>query len=138
MKHETLTDQIIGCIVKVHRTLGPGFVEAIYRRALVIELRRCGLHVRAEMEVEVYYEREHVGTQRLDLVVNDTVVLELKAVPQLAAAHYEQLRSYLRASGLEIGLLVNFGRERSDFRRVESPAAKPNGLLSSSPPPQLS
>jgi GxxExxY protein len=126
MKHEALTERIIGCIVKVHRTLGPGFVEAIYRRALVIELRRGGLQVQAEKEVAVFYEGEHVGTHRLDLVVDDAVVLELKAVPELAAAHYEQLRSYLRASGLEVGLLVNFGRERSDFRRIESPASKPS------------
>ncbi len=123
MKHEALTERIIGCIVKVHRTLGPGFLEAIYRRALVIELRRGGLQVQAEKEVAVFYEGEQVGTHRLDLVVDDAVVLELKAVPELAAAHYEQLRSYLRASGLEVGLLVNFGRERSDFRRIDSPAA---------------
>lgn len=122
MKHEALTNQIIACIVKVHRTLGPGFVEVIYRRALVIELRRCGLEVEVEKEVAVYYEGELVGTHRLDLVVNRTVVLELKAVCELAAAHYEQLRSYLRASNLDVGLLVNFGKERSDFRRVDAPA----------------
>ncbi len=123
MKHETLTERIIGCVVQVHRTLGPGFVEPIYRRALVIELRRCGLHVEVEKEVAVFYEGENVGTHRLDLVVNEAVVLELKAVSELAAAHYEQLRSYLRASGLQVGLLINFGRERSDFRRVDSPTA---------------
>lgn len=122
MKHEGLTQQIIGCVVQVHRTLGPGFLESIYRRALVIELRSGGLHVEVEREVAVYYKGEHVGTHRLDLVVNETVVLELKAISDLAAAHYDQLRSYLRASGLEVGLLVNFGRERSDFRRVESPS----------------
>lgn len=121
MKHEGLTQQIIGCVVQVHRTLGPGFVEPIYRRALVIELRSGGLHVEVEKEVAVYYKGEHVGTHRLDLVVNEIVVLELKAVSELAAAHYEQLRSYLRASSLQVGLLINFGRERSDFRRVESP-----------------
>ena len=138
MKHEALTDQIIGCIVKVHRTLGPGFVEAIYRRALVIELRRCKMHIEAEKEVAVFYEGELVGTHRMDLVVNNAVILELKAVPELVVAHYEQLRSYLRASGLDVGLLVNFGRERSDFRRIESPAVRPNNSLPTSPPPHLS
>lgn len=124
MTHEALTDRIIGCIVKVHRALGPGFIESIYRRALLIELRRCGLAVQTEKEVEVFYEGEQVGVHRLDLVVEDAVVLELKAVPDLARAHYEQLRSYLRASGIDIGLLVTFGRERSDFRRVERPSVE--------------
>lgn len=138
MKHEALTNQIIGCIVKVHRTLGPGFVEAIYRRALVIELRRCGQQVEVEKEVAVYYEGELVGTHRLDLVVSSAVVLELKAVSDLAAAHYEQLRSYLRASGIEVGLLVNFGKERSDFRRIDAPATNPQKFLPTSRPPHLS
>lgn len=138
MKHEALTNQIIGCIVKVHRTLGPGFVEVIYRRALVIEMRRCGLQVEVEKEVAVYYEGELVGTHRLDLVVNSVAVLELKVASDFAAAHYEQLRSYLRASGIEVGLLVNFGKERSDFRRVEVPATTPRQFLPISPPPHLS
>lgn len=123
MKHEALTQQIIGCLVKVHRTLGPGFLESIYRRALCLELQRSGLKVEAEKPVPVYYEGEEVGLHRLDLVVEDTVVLELKAVPELAPAHYEQLRSYLRATGLDVGLLINFGRERSDFRRIDRPAS---------------
>jgi GxxExxY protein len=121
MKHEALTQQIIGCVVKVHRTLGPGFLEAIYRRALAIELRYAGLKIETEKPVPVFYEGEEVGLHRLDLVVEDTVVLELKAVPDLVAAHYEQLRSYLRASGHDVGLLINFGRERSDTRRIERP-----------------
>jgi GxxExxY protein len=125
MKHEALSQQIIGCIMKVHRTLGPGFLEGIYRRALLLELQRSGLKVEAEKSVPVFYEGEEVGLHRLDLVVEDTVVLELKAVPDLAVAHYEQLRSYLRASGLDVGLLVNFGRERSDFRRIDRPAPNP-------------
>ena len=126
MKHEALTQQIIACIVKVHRTLGPGFLEGIYRRALCLELQRSGLKVEAEKPVPVYYEGEEVGLHRLDLVVEDTVVLVLKAVPELAVAHYEQLRSYLRASCLDVGLLVNFGRERSDFRRLERPEPSPS------------
>lgn len=107
----------------MHRTLGPGFVEAIYHRALVIELRSCGLKAETEKQIAVLYEGTEVGLHRLDLVVEELVVLELKAVPELATAHYEQLRSYLRASGLELGLLVNFGRERADFRRIDRPMA---------------
>lgn len=124
MKHEALTQQIIGCVVKVHRTLGPGFLESIYRRALCIELCRTGLKVEAEKPVPVFYEQQEVGLHRLDLVVEDTIVLELKAVSDLVAAHYEQLRSYLRASKHEVGLLINFGRERSDFRRIERSEAE--------------
>ena len=122
VKQGELTERIIGCIIQVHRTLGPGFLENVYRNALLIELQTAGLRVEAEKEVVVRYEGAEVGRHRLDLVVEGTVVLELKAVSDLAAAHYEQVRSYLRASGLEVGLLVNFGRERSDVRRIESPA----------------
>jgi GxxExxY protein len=119
MEHAQLTETIIGAIVKVHRALGPGFVESIYRRALQLELRRVGSRVDAEREVVVRYEGEEVGRHRLDLVVDDTVLVEVKAVSDLVAVHYEQVRSSLRASGLPVALLVNFGRERSDFRRIE-------------------
>jgi GxxExxY protein len=121
MKHQALTERIIGCVVQVHRTLGPGFVESIYHKALLLELRAAGLQVETEREVVVRYLGEEVGRHRMDLVVADTVVVELKPLPQLASAHYEQVRSYLRAGGLEVGLLVNFGRERADFRRIDSP-----------------
>jgi GxxExxY protein len=124
MKHEALTEKIIGCVVQVHRTLGPGVVETIYRNALLLELRAAGLHVDTEREVVVRYRDQEVGRHRLDLLVEDAVVVELKAVPQLAAVHYDQLRSYLRASGLNVGLLVNFGQGRSDFRRIDWPPAK--------------
>jgi len=124
MKHEALTEKIIGCVVQVHRTLGPGFVEAIYRNALLLELRAAGLHVDTEREVVVRYRDQVVGRHRMDLLVEDAVVVELKAVPQLAVVHYDQLRSYLRASGLNVGLLVNFGQGRSDFRRIDWPPVK--------------
>ena len=121
MKHQALTERIIGCVVQVHRTLGPGFVESIYHKALLLELRSSGLQVQTEREVVVRYLGEEVGRHRIDLIVEEAVVLELKAVPQLVAVHYAQVRSYLRASGLRVGLLVNFGRERADFRRIDSP-----------------
>ncbi|MBI5487751.1 MAG: GxxExxY protein [Deltaproteobacteria bacterium] len=121
MKHQGLTDRIIGCVVRVHRTLGPGFLESIYRKALLLELRASGLQAETEREVVIRYLDTEVGRHRLDLVVGGAVVVELKAVPQLAAAHYDQLRSYLRASGMSVGLLVTFGRERSDTRRVDWP-----------------
>ena len=107
------------CIIKVHQTLGPGFLESIYRRALVYELRRNGMSVEEEKELTIYYEDHEVGRHRLDLVVVDQVVLELKTVEALNKAHYAQLRSYLKASGLKVGFLVNFAKEKADFRRVD-------------------
>jgi GxxExxY protein len=119
MKHEEITERIIACVAEVHQTLGPGFLESVYRNALVLELGKAALHVETEKEVVVRYLGEEVGRHRLDLVVEAAIVVELKAVADLVAVHYEQLRSYLRATGMEVGLLVNFGRERWDVRRVE-------------------
>ena len=115
-----LTDVIIGCVIRVHKELGPGFLESIYRRALLIELGKAGLQVESEKEVVVYYDGQQVGRQRLDIVVEGMVVLELKAVEDLCGAHYAQVRAYLKATGFKAGLLVNFSKARSDFRRVMS------------------
>ena len=116
---KALTEKIIDCIIQVHQELGPGFLENIYRNALLIELRRHGLRVEAEKEVPVRYRGVEVGKHRLDLLVEGRVVLELKSVDQLTGVHYAQLRSYLKATGCEVGLLVNFNDSRADFRRVE-------------------
>src|SRR3989338_7175798 len=111
------TELIIQSIIRVHQILGPGFLESIYRKALMIELRKQGLNV--EKETVVYYEAEEVGRHRLDIVVEDRVIIELKTVEELSKAHYAQVRSYLKATGLKIGLLVNFAKEKADFRRIE-------------------
>jgi GxxExxY protein len=103
----------------VHRALGPGFLERVYRRALLIELRKHGLAAEVEKVVVVYYDGRDVGRHRLDIVVEGHVVLELKTVERLGKAHYAQVRSCLKASGLVVGLLVNFSDHRADFRRVE-------------------
>jgi GxxExxY protein len=86
-----------------------------------MELRKADLHVDAEKEVVIRYEGQEVGRHRLDILVEDTVLVGLKAVADLAPAHYEQVRSYLRATNLEVALLINFGRERSDVRRIDLP-----------------
>jgi GxxExxY protein len=116
---DRLTDRIIHCIIRVHQILGPGFVESVYRRALLIELRKTRLAVETEKEIVVLYGGYTVGRHRLDIVVEDKVILELKAVDSLNAAHYAQLRSYLKATGLKHGLLINFADDRADFRRVD-------------------
>ena len=116
---DKLTELIIQSIIRVHQILGPGFLESIYRKALMIELRKQGLNVETEKEAVVYYEAEEVGRHRLDIVVEDRVIIELKTVEELSKAHYAQVRSYLKATGLKIGLLVNFAKEKADFRRIE-------------------
>jgi len=117
---DPLTDRIIHCVVRVHRTLGPGFLESVYRNALLIELRSSGLNAEHECAVRIFYGGQEVGVHRLDILVEQRVIVELKTVDYLAAAHYAQVRSYLKATGLKLALLVNFSKERSDFRRIES------------------
>ncbi|MEM9353227.1 MAG: GxxExxY protein [Planctomycetota bacterium] len=123
MTTDQITERIIQAVIRVHRTLGPGFLERVYHNALVIELTKQGLIVESEKEITVYYEAEPVGAHRLDLLVEEAVIVELKTVEKLAGVHYSQLRSYLRAAQLDIGLLVNLAAEKADYRRVEARAA---------------
>ncbi|MBR9990102.1 MAG: GxxExxY protein [Gemmatimonadetes bacterium] len=116
----TLSGRVIQCIIQVHQTLGPGFLESVYRRALLIELCRQNLATQAEKEVVIYYDGHEVGKHRLDLLVEGQIILELKTVEALSKAHYAQVRSYLRATRLYVALLVNFAADRADFRRIES------------------
>ena len=115
----SLTEAIIQCIIKVHQTLGSGFLERIYSRALIIELTKRGLTVETEKETVIYYQGEEVGRHRLDILVENEVIVELKTVAELSKAHYAQVRSYLKATGMKVALLVNFAKEKADFRRVE-------------------
>jgi GxxExxY protein len=128
---------IVRSVIKVHQILGPGFLEDIYRQALVKELRSRGLTVDTEAKVPVYYEGEQVGFHQLDLLVETRVILALRTVEELTGAHAAHLRSYLRATELEVGLLVNFAKERADYRRLEIKRARPV-QLHPSPYPVLS
>ena len=116
----SLTELIIQCIITVHKTLGPGFLESIYQRALVVELKCAGMNVEVEKEVVILYRGQEVGRHKLDLVVENSIIVELKTVDDLSKAHYAQVRSYLKATGLSTALLVNFSKEKSDFRRVDA------------------
>ncbi|MBU0699802.1 GxxExxY protein [bacterium] len=118
-QENSLTEIIIHCIIKVHQTIGPGFPENIYRKAMVIELTKQDLTVETEKEVVAYYEEEEVGKYRLDILVESKVMVELKTVEELSKAHYAQVRSYLKATGIKVAILVNFAKEKADFRRVE-------------------
>ncbi len=116
---DELTEKIISCIIRVHQRLGPGFLESVYQRALMIELRSAGLKFVTEREYLITYDGKEVGKHRVDLVVEDSAIVELKCVRELISIHYAQLRSYLKASGLKVGILVNFSKEKADYRRIE-------------------
>ena len=115
---DALTERIMGAAIAVHRSLGPGLLEGIYQKSLCAELQRVDIPFKREKGYPVYYRGVHLGEQRLDLVVADKVVLELKAVDGLAMVHRAQLLTYLRISSLTIGLLINFGTELIQVKRV--------------------
>lgn len=103
-----------------HNTLGNGFQEVIYQRALAIEMRLEGLAYEREKEMEIYYRDEHIGTRRVDFFIEDKVMVELKAVIELEDVHLAQVMNYLEAYNLEIGLLINFGSKSLQFKRVHN------------------
>lgn len=113
-----LTWQIIGSAHKVNRVLGGGFLEKVYENALLLELRRAGLEVEQQHSLHVRYEGEIVGAYVADLLVESAVLVELKALPALDRTHHAQGLNYLRATGLGLCLLMNFGRTRLEVRRI--------------------
>ncbi len=118
MKHEEMTKKIIGCAMKVHRTLGNGFQEVIYQRALAIEMKCADLHYQRELEMSIFYEGFNIGTRRVDFFVEDTILVELKAIIKLEEVHLAQAMNYCQAYNLPIGLLINFGSKSLEFKRV--------------------
>ena len=117
MEHEDLTHKIISCAYKVFNQLGFGFLESVYRKAMVIELTKSGLQVEEEKSMKVYYDSEVVGNFSADLFVEDTVVVELKSVQNMVKDHEAQLVNYLKALTKEIGLLINFGPSGVEVKR---------------------
>ncbi len=117
-KHSDITDLIINAFYKVHRKLGYGFSEKVYENSLAIELRKAGLQVAQQAEIEVFYDGATVGTYFADVIVNGVVMLELKAAKQLADEHEAQLLNYLKATQIEVGLLLNFGPTAELKRKV--------------------
>jgi len=118
LKDEELTYKIRGCVYEVYRHLGSGFLESVYQRALVSELQSAGLKVECEVPVVVRYKGEPVAEQRLDLLVEDSVIIELKAQKQMPISAEPQLINYLKATGKELGLLVNFSFPKAVVKRV--------------------
>jgi GxxExxY protein len=116
-----LTAKVIGCAISVHRDLGPGFLESIYAEALARTLGEAAIPHAREVRVGVEFRGHAIGEHRLDLLVADQVVVELKAVEVLARVHYAQVRSYLRATNLRVGLLLNFDAATLEIRRILNP-----------------
>lgn len=120
MKHEDITKRIIGCAMKVHSSLGNGFQEVIYQRAMELEMPFDKLSFEREKEMHVYYRNEIIGTRRVDFFVEDLVMVELKAVIKLEDVHLAQAVNYLEAYNMQIGLLINFGSKSLEFKRVHN------------------
>ena len=125
-KYGAITEKIIGAAFKVHNTLGNGFQEVIYQRALELELRLMPLEYNREFEMPIYYMDQQIGTRRVDFLVANTISVELKALIKLEDVHLAQAINYLEAYNLEIGLLVNFGSKRLEFHRLTNQKFSPN------------
>jgi GxxExxY protein len=124
LKRPEISRKIIGCAMTVHNTLGNGFQEAIYQRALGIEFDLAGLQFNREAEMPIYYREMHIGTRRVDFLVEDCILVELKAIKELDDSHKAQIINYLEAFKLEIGLLINFGDKSLVWKRyVKTPKA---------------
>jgi len=134
MEKDELTYKIIGCAMKVHNTLGPGFQEVIYQRCLAIELQRAGLQFAREQEHTIYYEGIKVGTRRADFVVESKIVVEIKAMVNLEDVHLAQAKNYVVAYDFPNGLLINFGSQSLQHKLLFNPKyhPKPNSENSES------
>lgn len=117
-KHSELTSKIIGCAMSVHKTLGNGFQEVIYQRALEIEFLENGIDYSREHEMPVYYRQRQIGTRRVDFLVKNIISVEIKAIARLEDVHLAQAINYLEAYNLEVGLLINFGAKSLEFKRL--------------------
>ncbi|NCQ43330.1 MAG: GxxExxY protein, partial [Cyanobacteria bacterium] len=125
MEKDELTYKIIGCAMKVHNTMGPGFQEVIYQRCLAIELQRAGLDYEREKEHTIYYDGIDVGTRRADFVVEGKIVVELKALVNLEDVHIAQAKNYTVAYDFPKGLLINFGNQSLQYKLMFNPKYHP-------------
>ncbi len=116
MTIDEITYKIRGAIFEVNRVLGDGFLEKVYEKALIIELRRCGLRAESQVPLKVIYKNEVVGEYFADILVEGKVIVEIKAVKHLLNEHQAQLLNYLRATGIQVGLLVNFTKNNAEIK----------------------
>jgi len=120
IEFDELSNRVIRSAIEVHKKLGPGFLESIYQKALPFQLKKDKMIVEIQREVKIYYDEEKIGTHRLDLIVEKKIVVELKVVTELNDNHLAQLLSYLKATGIKIGLLLNFAKATLEIKRVVS------------------
>ncbi len=116
--YKEITEQIIGASFEVYRELGYGFLERVYQRAMKVELELRGLKAEIERDIQVRYNGQVVGDYRADISVNDCVLVELKVAPELDTRDEAQLLNELKATGIKVGVLINFGRHKADFKRL--------------------
>jgi GxxExxY protein len=121
--HEELTEKIIGLCMEVHRELGHGYSQSVYHAALLIAFRDAELNAASEVAIDVRFRGENVGKFYADIVVEGCVLLELKALSALTNDHKSQVINYLKGTGLEVGLLINFGQPSLKFHRLEHPGS---------------
>ncbi|HEX7844308.1 MAG TPA: GxxExxY protein [Chitinophagaceae bacterium] len=117
-KYKEITEKIIGAAMKVHSTLGNGFQEVIYQRALAIEMEENGLGFAREFSMPIYYKGRNIGERRVDFFVEEKIMVEIKAIIQLEKVHLAQAKNYLEAYNMEVGLLINFGSISLEFKRL--------------------
>ena len=117
MEYKDVTETVIGCAYNVYNKMGFGFLESVYEKCLLIELRKAGRDVESQKPITVYYENEIVGEFVADIIVNDTIILELKSVRRIIKAHEVQLVNYLVATGKPVGLILNFGERKVEIKR---------------------
>ncbi len=117
MDIEELIKKVMACAVNIRRQLGPGYLESVYKNAMIIELRKWGLGYEVERPINVYYDQVLVGEFRADIIVENMLILELKATQSLHVAHELQLVNYLTATGMDHGLLINFGSDEIQIKR---------------------
>ena len=118
MEHSEITEKILKCCFEVANELGAGFLESVYRKALLIALKQAGLQATEEAPLKVLFRGQCVGEFFADILVEEKVVVELKAVKAIAPEHQAQVINYLNATGFSVGLLVNFGNQKIDYKRV--------------------
>jgi len=120
LKFKEITERIIGSAMRVHASLGNGFQEVIYQRALEIELQETGLKFARELSMPIHYKGRFIGERRVDFFVEEKIMVEVKAIIKLENVHLAQAKNYLEAYNMEVGLLINFGAISLEFKRLEN------------------
>ncbi|HUU41127.1 MAG TPA: GxxExxY protein [Desulfatiglandales bacterium] len=117
MEYEEITEKVIGCAYRVYNKMGYGFLESVYEKCMLIELRKANLDAEPQKPITVYYDNQIVGEFVADIIINDVIIIELKSVRHIVQAHEVQLVNYLVATGKPVGLIVNFGENRVEVKR---------------------